>query len=122
MKSGGQVLFLAECRHGIGPDSAKENFYDLLCRPLDEVFKILEQDYILYSHKAYKFARMIANLERIGFYTKLDRSLIEPIHLYPVSSPQQFVEEALKKNPNLTINIVNDGNKIALHSRTDGRV
>ncbi len=122
VKPGGEVLFVAECRHGIGPDSAKENFYDLLSRPLEEVFKILERKYILYSHKAYKFARMIANLKRIGFYTRLDRSLVEPIHLYPVESPQQFVEEALKRNPNLTINIVNDGNKIALHSRSDGRV
>ncbi len=122
VKPGGEVLFVAECRHGIGPDSAKENFYDLLRRPLEEVFKILEQKYILYSHKAYKFARLIASVKRIGFYTTLERTLVEPIHLFPVESPQQFVDEALQRNPNLTINIVNDGNKIALHSRTNGGV
>lgn len=117
VKPGGKILFLAECRHGIGPREARKNFYDLLSRPLPEVFKLLEKKYVLYSHKAYKFARLIDRVSVIGMHTGLDRETVEKIHLKYVADPRAFVREELKKNPNITINIVNDGNKIALHAR-----
>jgi len=118
VKPGGKILFLAECRNGIGPQSAKENFFDLLARPLDEVFHLLEQEYIMYSHKAYKFARLIDRCSFIGIHTRLSKSEVERIHLTFVDDPVKLVKKELEANPNVTFNLVNDGNKIALHARS----
>ena len=120
LKPGGKILFLAECRNGIGPPSARENFYDLLARPLPEVFRILHEKYILYSHKAYKFARLIEQCSFLGMTSSLEKSVIENIHLQWVDDPVQWLNAELRENPQLTINLVNDGNKIALHARTGG--
>jgi nickel-dependent lactate racemase len=117
VKSGGKILFLAECRNGIGPESAKENFFDLLAKPLPEVFALLEKKYIMYSHKAYKFARLIDQCNFLGVHTRLSKKDIESIHLSYVSNPVLWVANELKAQPNLSINLVNDGNKIALHTR-----
>lgn len=120
VKPGGKILFLAECRNGIGPESAKENFFDLLAKPLPEVFALLEKKYIMYSHKAYKFGRLIERSGFLGIHTKLPRESVEKIHLSYVDNPVAFVKKELETNPQLTINLVNDGNKIALHSRNGG--
>lgn len=120
VKPGGEILFLAECRNGIGPPSAQENFYDLLSRPLPEVFRILHEKYVLYSHKAYKFARLIDRCGFLGMATNLEKSVVENIHLKWVKDPVQWVNARLRENPQLTVNLVNDGNKIALHARTGG--
>lgn len=114
VKPGGKILFLAECRNGISPCSAKENFFDILAQPLPEVLKLPQKKYLLYSHKAYKFARLIQRVGVIGIYTELPGKDVETIHLKRVAEPVQFVRDALQENPQLTINLVNDGNKIAL--------
>ena len=115
VKPGGDILFLAECRHGIGPRASRKNFYDLLAQPLDTVLQLLEKKYVLYSHKAYKFARLIQRMHAIAMYTALERETVEKIHLQYTSDPQYFIDSLLHKNPDLTVNIVNDGNKIAIH-------
>jgi nickel-dependent lactate racemase len=115
LKPGGHILFLAECRNGIGPRSARKNFYDLLAQPIPQVLELLEKKYVLYSHKAYKFARLMQQTRTIAMVTALEREVIEKIHLQYVDDPQEFVNKLLAEKPDLTINIVNDGNKIALH-------
>ncbi|OPX35878.1 hypothetical protein B1H10_00195 [candidate division KSB1 bacterium 4484_188] len=114
VKPGGKILFLAECRNGISPCSAKKNFFDILAQPLSEVLKLPRKKYLLYSHKAYKLARLIQRVAVIGVHTKLSPEEVETIHLKYVTDPAQFVRDALQENPQLTINLVNDGNKIAL--------
>ncbi|MFW9838747.1 MAG: lactate racemase domain-containing protein, partial [Candidatus Thorarchaeota archaeon] len=48
VKDGGQILFLAECRDGVAPEKAIENFYDKLTAPLDEVISSISGEYHLY--------------------------------------------------------------------------
>lgn len=122
VRPGGRVLFLAECRNGIGPPASRKNFFDLLQGDLEEVLRIIEQKYVMYSHKAYKFARMITNLGFLGMTSKLSANLVASIHLTPVADPQRQVEEWLSENPDLKINVVADGNKIALHAGNSGAV
>ncbi len=115
LKPGGHILFLAECRNGIGPRSARKNFYDLLAQPIPRVLKLLEKKYVLYSHKAYKFARLMQQTSTIAMVTALEQKVVEKIHLQYTNRPQEFIDQLLTEKPDLTINIVNDGNKIALH-------
>ncbi len=122
VRPGGKVLFLAECRNGIGPPASRKNFFDLLQGNLEEVLRIIEKKYVMYSHKAYKFARMITNLGFLGMTSKLPSELVASIHLTPVADPQILVEEWLNENPDLKINVVADGNKIALHAGNGGAV
>jgi nickel-dependent lactate racemase len=115
VKPGGKIIFLAECRNGIGPPSAIENFYNLLTNDLHQVFRIIEKDYIMYSHKAYKFARMISKLDFLGIKSNLAPDIVKSIHLKPVEDPQELIDTWLKENPQLTFNIIDDGNKIAVY-------
>ena len=61
---GGEILFLAACPGGVGEKKTIENFYDRLTAPIEEIFKSIENEYKLYSHKPYKFAQMIRRLRR----------------------------------------------------------
>ena len=85
MKPGGEVLLLAECRNGIGPPSARRNFFERLQAPLDEVLAGLESEYVLYSHKAWKFADYLSAVERVSLVSALPPDEVRSIHLEPVT-------------------------------------
>jgi nickel-dependent lactate racemase len=115
VKKGGKIIFLAECRNGIGPESAKHNFYDLLTNELPEVLKTIEKKYIMYSHKAYKFAKMMTSFAFIGIKSAIDDDNIKNIHLVPTQDPQSLIDSWLNINSDLTFNLIDDGNKIAIY-------
>lgn len=116
-EDGGRVLLLAECVKGIAPnEKAKENFYDRLTGPLDEVLDSIKSGYQLYSHKAYKFAEMISRLRSIEIYTELASGVLKNAHLAKAVDPQEVVDNWIKDDPGARILVFDDANKIAVYA------
>jgi len=113
---GGEILFLAACPNGIGEEKTMENFYRRLTAPIDEIFKSIENEYKLYSHKPYKFARLIRRLKRIHIYSQIPDDLVRAAHLHPTHNPQAVVDNWLAEQSDAKITIVDGANKIALYS------
>ena len=116
---GGEILFLAACPNGVGEEKTMENFYHRLTMPIDEIFNSIESRYKLYSHKPYKFARLIQRLQRINTYSQISDDLIQAAHLFPTNNPQKVVDDWLVEEPDVKITIVDGANKIALYSAPD---
>jgi hypothetical protein len=112
---GGEILFLAACPNGVGEAKTMENFYHRLTAPIDEIFNSIESEDKLYSHKPYKFARLIRRLRRINMYSQIPDDLIRAAHLFPVHEPQAVVDSWLTGQPDAGITIVDGANKIALY-------
>jgi len=113
---GGQILFLAECRDGIAPDSAIENFYNKLTAPLDDVIESISGRYHLYEHKAYKFAELLKRVSRVLLYSKLDKETVQAAHLESVENPQTVIDEWINEDPDVKILVLDKGNKIAVYA------
>lgn len=113
VKDGGDILFVAGCRFGIGPPETITNFFEPLKKDLDQIITDLNTTYIMYSHKTYKFARLIQKTGNIFIYSKLQKEIVESVHLRSTAEPQQIVDNWLKKNPDAKINIFTQGNKVA---------
>jgi len=111
---GGEVLFLAACPNGVGEPQTLANFYNRLTAPIPEVLRSIRQDYVLYSHKPYKFALMIQRLRRIWMHTQIADRLVEAAHLYPTRDPQAVVDGWLAEQPNVKILFADGANKLAL--------
>jgi nickel-dependent lactate racemase len=111
----GEILFLAECRDGVAPGEAIENFYNKLKAPLDDVIDSISGTYHLYEHKAYKFAELLKRVARIRMYTELDRETVEAIHLEKEDDPQSVIDEWISVDPTTQILILDQGNKIAVY-------
>ena len=112
---GGEILFLAACPNGVGEAKTMENFYHRLTMPIEEIFHSIESQYKLYSHKPYKFARLIRRMRRINIYSQIPDDLIRAAHLFPAHQPQAVVDGWLVEEPNAKITIVDGANKIALY-------
>jgi nickel-dependent lactate racemase len=111
----GEILFLAACPNGVGEAKTMENFYHRLTMPIEEIFHSTESQYKLYSHKPYKFARLIRRMRRINIYSQIPDDLIHAAHLFPVHEPQAVVDGWLAEEPNVKTTIVDGANKIALY-------
>jgi nickel-dependent lactate racemase len=113
---GGEVLFLAACPNGLGEPQTLANFYNRLTAPLEEVIQSIRQDYVLYSHKPYKFAVLIRRLRRIWMHTQIPDAQVEAAHLYPAHDPQAVVDAWLAEQPEARILVVDGANKVALRA------
>ncbi len=71
----------------------------------------------MYSHKTYKFAKLIKQMKSIHLYSELSNDKVESIHLQPTNSPQEIVEEWIAKNNDVKINIFLEGNKVAVYRK-----
>lgn len=111
---GGEVLFLAACPNGIGAQHTLANFYNRLTAPLKEVIESIQQDYVLYSHKPYKFALLIRRLRRIWMHTQIPDDRVEAAHLHPTHDPQAVVDAWLAEQPDTKILVIDGANKLAL--------
>jgi nickel-dependent lactate racemase len=116
VNAGGEALFLAQCENGIGPPKTMAHFYDLLAQPLPQVLKSIENEYELYSHKAYKFAQMIQQLRAIHVHSSLPEEAVARIHLQPCADPQALVNRWLADHPHRRINIFDGANKLAIYA------
>ena len=112
---GGQILFLAECRDGVAPESAIENFYNKLTAPIETVITSISGKYHLYEHKAYKFAELLKRISSVRLYSKLDKDIVEAAHLESVEDSQLVIDEWVSENPDVKILVLDKGNKIAIY-------
>jgi nickel-dependent lactate racemase len=119
VKDGGEILFVAECPKGVGERKTLGGFYNRLIAPIDEILRSIENEYVLYSHKAYKFAQMMQRLQKIWIYSEISDKLIEVVHLHATHGPQAVVDGWLAEQPDTEITIVDGANKVALY-RDDG--
>ncbi len=113
---GGEILFLAACPNGIGEPHTLPSFYNRLTAPLEEVIQSIQKDYVLYSHKPYKFAVLIRRLRRIWMHTQIPGEQVAAAHLHPASDPQAVVDGWLAEQPDVKIIFVDGGNKVALQA------
>ena len=116
VSDGGQILFLAECKDGVAPESAIENFYNKLTLPLDEVIDSISDTYHLYEHKAFKFAELLKRVSRIRMYTGLDEKTVKSVHMEKIKDPQMVINEWIKEDPDVKILVLDKGNKIAVYA------
>ena len=115
----GEILFLAGCRNGIGPEKSIQNFYNPLKLPIPVVLKQYDQKYVMYAHKTYKFAQLISQMHAIHMFSKLTDLEIKDIHLLPCRDAQALVESWIKQDPASRISIITEGNKYAVYSTND---
>ncbi len=112
----GEILFLAQCRDGIAPESAIENFYNKLTAPLDTVIESISGQYHLYEHKAYKFAELLKRVSAVKIVTELDEKTVQDAHLIKVNDPQEVVDQWIAEDPNVKILVLDKGNKLAVYT------
>jgi nickel-dependent lactate racemase len=116
VRGGGEILFVAECSRGTAPtEKARESFFDRLRSPLDEVIAGLEDGYVLYSHKAYKFAHLIRSLRAVHMMTELPGEQVEAAHMRTADDPQAIIDRWLADYDD-EILIATCANKVALYS------
>jgi nickel-dependent lactate racemase len=113
---GGEILFLSACPKGVGNARTKAEFYDKLICPLEEISAARCEDYRLYSHKPWRFARLIRRLNRLWLHSEIDNDGIKQMHMTPCESPQAVIDEWLRQNPHEKILVVDGGNKLLLRS------
>ncbi len=116
VKSGGEILFLAECRDGVAPESAIENFYNKLTAPIDKVTESISERYHLYEHKAYKFAELLKQVSAIKMYTELDDETVTKVHMEKVANVQAIIDDWITKDPSVKITVLDKGNKLAIYA------
>ncbi len=116
---GGEVLLLAQCPNGIGPPSARENFFEPLTAPLDEICASAREDYVLYSHKPVKFARLLSRLTALHVFTELDAREVRRIHMHPASDPQAVVDRWVEEaGAGDRIGFLDDASKLSVYVPT----
>lgn len=116
VKENGEILFIAECRDGVAPQSAIANFYDKLTVPLEEVTHSIIECYHLYEHKAFKFAELIKSVSNVWMYTELSQDTIEAAHMKKAVDPQKIVDDWISHNPDAKIMVLDKGNKLAVYA------
>ena len=71
----------------------------------------------MYSHKTFKFAQLIQQMNKIFMVSELSSELIESIHLHKAQNAQSVVDDWVSIDNDVTINIFTDGNKIVVHAK-----
>ncbi|MDD5459228.1 MAG: lactate racemase domain-containing protein [Phycisphaerae bacterium] len=117
VEDGGQILFISACPRGVGEPETMENFQNILTQPMDEILRLPEQKYVLFSHKPYKLACLITRLKSILMYSDIPAEQIKAMHLEPAYNPQRVIDGWLNKDPNCRINVVDGANKLALFAK-----
>jgi nickel-dependent lactate racemase len=113
----GEILFIAQCKDGVAPEEAIENFYNRLTAPLDEVTNSISSKYHLYEHKAYKFAELMKRVSKIKMYTELDNETVSAVHMEKIDDPQKTIDGWINENPRVKIAFLDKGNKLAVYAK-----
>lgn len=116
----GEILLLAECPKGAAPTpKARKFFYDYLTKPLPTILPEIREKYVLYSHKAGKFAELIQRVKRIWLCSALSANQVEAVHLHHTSKPQIIVDKWIRSNQDAQILAFDEANKIAVYASDD---
>lgn len=113
--AGAEVLLLARCGNGIADgESAYNNFYVELTRPLPEVLERIRGGYKLYQHKAYKFAELLGHVDTLHLHSDLPEGDVRAAHLNPVEDPQALVDGWLRSDPGCRIAFFDEANRLCV--------
>jgi nickel-dependent lactate racemase len=115
IKKGGEILFIAGCRNGIGPAKSVINFYNPLKGALPSLLETYAHNYKMYTHKVYKFAQLLDRVNKVYMHSKLSDRQISQIHIKPVKNIQNLIDHWVSRDHQCKINIFLDGNKIAVY-------
>jgi len=113
---GGEVLFFAACKNGIGPPEAVRGFYDRLKGDLDAVLDSFSGEYEMYSHKTYKFAVMLKQVAAIHVVSDLDDATLAAVHLHRELDPQAVVARWLEQDAHEPVLVFHDASKLAVYA------
>ncbi|AQT70007.1 hypothetical protein STSP2_03208 [Anaerohalosphaera lusitana] len=119
VRDGGEVLFVSACPGGVGAERTRANFYDRLTQPLEDVLASIDEEYVLFAHKPYKFAQMIRRLRKLWVYSEMDDETIRRAHMEPAGDVQKVVDEWIRQEPGCRITVVDGANKLALRAVED---
>jgi nickel-dependent lactate racemase len=118
VRDGGEVLFLARCRNGVGPPKARENFFEPLKRPLEEVRELPRERYVMYAHKPVKFARYLEGLAAVHLLSEMPPDEVAAVHLRPAESAQAVIDGWVERaGPGDRIGFLDDASKFAVWGR-----
>jgi nickel-dependent lactate racemase len=112
----GEVLFVAECRDGVAPPKATENFFNKLQAPLDDIIASISGQYHLYEHKAYKFAELLKRVGSVKMFTDLEKETVESAHLEKAEDMQAVIDGWIADDPKTKILVLDKGNKLAIYA------
>jgi nickel-dependent lactate racemase len=117
---GGEVLFLARCQNGIGPPSARENFFEPLSRSLAEVCRRPSGEYLMYSHKSYKFGLYLSGLAAVHVVSDLPAEEVRGAHMHPAVTAQSVLDRwAVEAGPADRVTLIDDASRFAVHARRE---
>ncbi len=123
LKPNGRLLFVSECRNGIGPPASIPRFYDPLISPERErLLRLSREEYTMYIHKPIRLLTLIQETRFFGMKSALPEDVVKKIGITPVDDVQSVLNQWLQTEPNLSINVVEDGNKLALFASNRGTV
>lgn len=112
---GGEILFAAACDNGIGAERTMEHFWNLLTKPMDEIFEeVKNKPYKLFSHKPLRFAELIKRLRKLWLYSQLPDETVKAGHMYPSDDVQKIINQWISEKSEVKILVVDGANKLAL--------
>jgi len=118
----GEIIWLAACDggyQGLAPsEKAKKFFYNSLTldKSKSELAPEIKKNYRLFKQKAYKMARIIERVNRVWLYSKLSERTVQVAHLDPTKNPQKIIDRWIRDDPQETILVFKDANKLAIYS------
>ena len=109
LKPGGTLIFVSECRDGIGD----RTYYDQLSSSADpeEILRNLQTEYRLGYHKAAKMAE-IAKQGKICGVTSLRPNELRKINIHPYGNVQEAVDSALLGDPKAKVLVMYEGSAL----------
>lgn len=117
VRDGGRVLFLASCPGGIGIELTREHFENKLMSPPEAILRQTREEYHLFEHKPYRFAKLIQRLDTLWIHTQMAPSMVRKIHAEPCADPQTVVCSWITEKPDAKILAVDGASKLLLSSR-----
>lgn len=118
---GSRVLFLARCAHGLGPEASRSNFVEPLMQPLEGIAAGPREDYVLYSHKAVRFAETLRRVESLHLRSGLASTDVRAMHMHPCEDPQSLVEAWMQEaDPSERIGFVDDASRLLVRVADGG--
>ncbi len=117
VKENGEILFFAECLEGIAHNKdAEKSFYRYLIDDLEDMKKKIKENYILYTHIAFKFAELLKRTKVIHMVTSLDKNSVESVHMKKIEDYQTLIDDWIENSDEI-INVIDNSNKIAIFSK-----
>jgi nickel-dependent lactate racemase len=112
---GGEIIYVSACDKGVGAERTMEHFWNLLIRPMDEIFStVRDEPYKLFSHKPLRFAELISSLRKLWLHSELPDEMVRAAHMYPAADVQSIIDGWLNENADEKILVVDGANKLAL--------